>query len=941
MGNRSFLYTADRMPGNDGDPELCEAVAEGNNFLPPLWRVLLSAAQPGKAQDFQQIFLPSIAGGIYAPRGLAEARLFRFLDCIAEHPMLRERDSFRCQVDALRAWFATLTGVAYTADLNEWFHLSGDGGDDPMDAFIKDCAARWERAEAAIADADHGQLERLFAFKGRDAADRLGFRCWQHAYFDGHGREEANETFEQFCLANPDEDGEEDDEDSGDHWLGHELYSFEENGKFGLRSEDASAPALLPAVYDAIDAFESDEAVATLMRDGLIGLYDSTGKILLEPMLAELHAFQENMAPARVGKLFGYLDDQARWLLTPRYDEADGFCAGMARIVRAGLHGYINHAGVEVIAPQFLDGSDSFIEQGYALVATACGFGVIDRTGSFVIKPIYPGLTWLEELEAWMGTHASGVNDLFYADGTAWFSATFDDIDCLVQGGDALLARGEAYGSIQRNGQPGLPIIYSDIALVVEAETGVEGGAPVIYQVTENNGQQRCGASAGHGELLVPIQFTSIDPITFVPYEDPAAAHWVPRPTLHLQVESAGGTGVWSLALKRQILDCKFDAVYGVRIGEDVYFVALSARRGWSIVSADGTAVTPTPYSWFSDSSLTGSEEHHAFWLGGELVSMWTQGRAISGSRGGQAWRLHKNGREQSELDYQLSLTRDPHGTPVVAMDSLVQGLPLPARAKRPVIHVIAGVCNPDACHALGDLYATGSGVEEDRVKALRWYATAAAGGQREAQYWYAYYLMDGLGCEADPHAARLLFESLGPDHARALNCLACLYEGPLRDMKRARALMLEAAKGEAYGYATAQCNAGLYWRLGKGGPADKRIALRYYEWADAPRQGGQPGDCDAAGCAAEIYCELALEAHQAGDLAEQKRTLRKAVYFYKKMIDYGLNAGNIALARCYLGIYGGGQQLDAARAYLRKALVIEEFRDDARALWDAHQLGR
>jgi hypothetical protein len=540
-----------------------------------------------------------------------------------------------------------------------------------------------------------------------------------------------------------------------------------------------------------------------------------------------------------------------------------------------------------------------------------------------------------------MGGHASGVSDLFYADGSKWFSATFDDIDCLVQGGDALLMCGDVYGSIQRNGEPGLPIRYSDIALVLEAETGVEGGARVIYQVAANDRSELCGACAGSGELLVPLQYGSVDPLTFVPYEDTGAANWFARPTLHLQVESAAGAGIWSLALRRQILDCKYDAVFGVHIGGEVYCLALQQRRGWTIARADGALVTPAPYSALGENGLTGKEDYHVFWLGGELVSQWTQDRAIRGWRDGQAWRLYKDGREQSELDYQLSLTRDPLGTPIVAMDALVQGLPMPARAKRPVVHVMAGACNPQACHALGDIYATGDGVPGDRVKALRWYATAATGGHPEAQYWYGYYLMDGLGCEADPHAAHLLFEGLGPDHARALNCLACLYEGPLRDIKRARALMLEAAKGEEHGYATAQCNAGLYWRLGKGGPADKRIALKYYEWADAPRQGGQPGDRDAAGCAAEIYCELALEAHQAGNLAEHDRSARKAIYFYKKMLDYGLDEAYIPLARCHLGLNGGAQQRDAARAYLRKALAIEEFREPARALWDAHQLGR
>jgi hypothetical protein len=95
MGNRSFLNTTDRLPAK-GEPApdvLCQ-LAEGNNFPPPLWRVLFSAAVTGPAQDHQQIFLESVCDGLYAERTLAEQRLHMLLAFLGTHPLLRKRELF-------------------------------------------------------------------------------------------------------------------------------------------------------------------------------------------------------------------------------------------------------------------------------------------------------------------------------------------------------------------------------------------------------------------------------------------------------------------------------------------------------------------------------------------------------------------------------------------------------------------------------------------------------------------------------------------------------------------------------------------------------------------------------------------------------------------------------------------------------------------------------
>jgi len=116
---------------------------------------------------------------------------------------------------------------------------------------------------------------------------------------------------------------------------------------------------------------------------------------------------------------------------------------------------------------------------------------------------------------------------------------------------------------------------------------------------------------------------------------------------LLLQAPGGGGTGAWSLALARQVLDCKYDAVYACRVGEKTFLLALQRRRGWTIAAEDGTLLTARPYSWFHDATLNGSEDYHPFLIGADLVSLWSEGKAIDGWCDNQPRRLYSDGREQ------------------------------------------------------------------------------------------------------------------------------------------------------------------------------------------------------------------------------------------------------------------------------------------------------
>ncbi|MEC5164167.1 MULTISPECIES: SEL1-like repeat protein [unclassified Janthinobacterium] len=943
MGNRTFLYTTDKLPtardSGEAAPTICHEVGSGNNFLPPLWRVLFSTAASGPAQDFQQVFLPSVCGGIYAERTLAEQRLFTLLDFVGQHPMLPDAADFQRKTEGLRQYLATLSGLAYSADLNEYFMMVGDelSEDAQLESFMRQCAKTWQQAEQTMRQDDYRGIERLYNIDPRDAANSLGFACWSHDYFHAYSDAKVDATFGEYRAG---QGRSQDAADGADHldYVGHDLYSYNENGMVGLCRHDGTP--VLPAEYDDISAFDYEIDVAGLCQNDLWGIYDANGKVVLAPVLDELYEFQERVALARLDGRYGYLDSKGRWLVRPRYDDAFNFSAGLAAVVLGGLTGYVNQLGCEVIAPQFLDDSGSFLPQGQAMVQTAQGYGVIDRVGAFVIPATYSAVEWDEDLVAWLATGDDGHRAVFFGDGRPWFSGAYEDIDCLVLEYDALVRQNGLFGTVRRDGSAGIPVRYDDIELLLPPEESEAGIAPALYAVTSSDGLT--GACLANGELCAPLEFCSVDYLPFTSdVLEPPLDSLTGLPQLLLVGREQQGLGVWSIDRQEQILPCEYAVAQPFRFQQQqVALLAHAPERGYVIADAAGKLLSAQPYDWIDQEAYQGAQPWHLHAIARGIGIDWSEGRPILGWREHQGWRLYPDGREESELIYQLRRAFDESKAPAIVPHSVLKGLLNIVRRKK--THVLPGATDPDACKIVGDIYTHGQGVGIDMAKACTFYATAAAGGNEEAQYLYGYYLMEGHGCEADAVAARLQFEPLVPGNKKALNALGNLYEyylGDEVDTARARAMYIAAAEGGESGLAQAQTNAGNCWRHGIGGPVDKNIALEYYELA-AEATASREGNSDACHSAAELYGEQAAAAHAANQPKEHKRALQRAIYFYKLLLGSGLDEGHIGLARCFLGQYGGASKPDAARSHLRQVWHSGLYADEAHALWEQYQLG-
>lgn len=885
MGNRIFLYTTDRLPDPaDPDAEVPQAIAsvgEAKNGVPPLWRVMLSGAFPGPAQDEQQVFLPSQCNGFYTPRALAEERMFRLLDFVAQHPALPDPDAFRARTEALRAALAEVEGAAYCADLNELYYLDSDGSIGPdawLDAFAADCARHWEETERAMARGAHDVVAEVNEFEPEEAAGMLGFECWLVGRQRG-----ADDDFEE-------------------RYLGAGMQKIAENDKVGVyhfHKEQVVVPPILDAVYP----------------------------------------FEEGAATAALDGRWGYLDLEGNWLVAPRYDDAYDFANGMAQVVQGGLAGYVDASGKEAIAPRFLLESGSFVEAGFACVQLDSGYGVIDRTGALVIPAVYAEIDWIDSLDAWQATKGEECA-VFHADGRPWFTGRYDEMFGLSAGGDAILERDGKLGTWQRSGAPGLPLEFDDID---ELETPGETTRERLYVVGLQGDGGRKGAKArkglhdAAGGLLIPAEYSRIQAVTVL-RRGAAELEEVAGEYFALKRHGGGGLGLWSRTANGVILPFDYRAFYGVATAKGIFLAALCKKGGWVLADAQGRLLHTGAADWFVEPGYKDGHEWMMPELLSEIAQAWDADKPILAGRGDALRCLGSDGGDEDEVDYLLRMTRN--APPIVAPRGMLGRLFSPdfLNERR---HCIEGAGDPDSCARLGDIHAFGLGVRVDQVAALRWYATAARGGHEGARYQYAYYLAEGIACKPNPAAAREQLAGLGQDHASAQNLLGRLYEhglGGPADPVQARACYERAARGGMHGLAEAQLNAGDCWKLGIGGPIDKQKAIDYIEMAaarGAPRTEVYP---EALWGAAQLNADLALEAHEAGKREQHEMRLERAIGYYWTLVSLGDHGGLVGVARCHLGVYGGTPNLEQARACLDRTAGTDAA-GQARSLRQEHGL--
>ena len=94
----------------------------------------------------------------------------------------------------------------------------------------------------------------------------------------------------------------------------------------------------------------------------------------------------------------GYINKEGEWVIEAQYLAVKPFKEGYAAVQDADteLWGYIDVHGKTVIKPQFME-AGSFINGSTAVKEPEGGFGIIDRSGKFIVEPIYRAISYFKE----------------------------------------------------------------------------------------------------------------------------------------------------------------------------------------------------------------------------------------------------------------------------------------------------------------------------------------------------------------------------------------------------------------------------------------------------------------------------------------------------------------------------------------------------------------
>jgi hypothetical protein len=115
---------------------------------------------------------------------------------------------------------------------------------------------------------------------------------------------------------------------------------------------DSRDSVIIPFRYRAAWQFRGN--YGRVMRfDGSSCFVDRRGKEVCPENVTELSDFNEGLAVAQVGNVYGYIDTSGRLVIPPQFEQATVFVHGSARVYRDGKSGLIDRSGTFILPPVY------------------------------------------------------------------------------------------------------------------------------------------------------------------------------------------------------------------------------------------------------------------------------------------------------------------------------------------------------------------------------------------------------------------------------------------------------------------------------------------------------------------------------------------------------------------------------------------------------------
>lgn len=218
---------------------------------------------------------------------------------------------------------------------------------------------------------------------------------------------------------------------------------------------DRSGESLDCGPYDEIAPYS--EGLARVEKNDLVGFIDMRGSEVVSCRFDDAYDFNGGLAIVEEQGMFGVLDRSGRYVIPAAYEELGSPDSGFIPFRLDSINGYLDYGGgIQQWGIPFTSCGD-FVD-GYAVVETAEGWGMIDTLGTVVIPFEYD---WVDAYEsAPVRVRKDSLFGLFRVGGSPLTDIIYQGIG-RQENGKRLVAKDGKYGYLDNSGELSIDFNWS------------------------------------------------------------------------------------------------------------------------------------------------------------------------------------------------------------------------------------------------------------------------------------------------------------------------------------------------------------------------------------------------------------------------------------------------------------------------------------------------
>ena len=140
--------------------------------------------------------------------------------------------------------------------------------------------------------------------------------------------------------------------------------------------------------WDKIIVSENKEVPIKVQKDGVWGLINYDGKILVEPYWDIIGDYSNGLFLVKKGKLYGYIDKYGKVVIEPEFGQATNFSEGLTSFKKEDSYGFMDKNYNIIIDATWKEVSE--FKNGLSKVVDWSGkTGFIDKNGNIIINTIW------------------------------------------------------------------------------------------------------------------------------------------------------------------------------------------------------------------------------------------------------------------------------------------------------------------------------------------------------------------------------------------------------------------------------------------------------------------------------------------------------------------------------------------------------------------------